>query len=95
MPSVSHGGVVRDDQCTGRQLWLQQLGHRKVELLPAVEQHEADRPVDGRQRGQGVAFEDGDEIVEDGLGERLLRLRDLFGAQLGGDHAACAVVAHR
>src|SRR5689334_10483926 len=48
-PGAIHRGVVRDDQRARRQLGLQELGHRKVELLPTVEQHEADRAVDGLQ----------------------------------------------
>jgi hypothetical protein len=94
-PSVVRRCVVRDDQRTGRQLGLEQLGHRKVELLPAVEQYELNRAVDARQCRQGITFEDGDQIVEPRLGERPLRRCDLRRTELRGDDSAGAVVADR
>ena len=94
-PGVVHRRVVRDDQRTRRQFRLEQLGHRKVQLLPAVEQHELDRAVDIGQRGQRITLQHGDEIVEPGLGERLRRRGHLRRAEFGGDDATAAVVAHR
>src|ERR1700759_866406 len=76
-------------------MWVEQLDHREIQLLPAIKQHETDRPVEIGERGKRVAFKDGDEVVQPGLGECLLRRGDLVGAELGSHHTAATVVAHR
>jgi hypothetical protein len=74
---------------------FQQPEHRQAHVLPAIQQHQADRAGHVGERSQGIAGQDRHRLGDAGFGQVRLRRGCLRRAELGGEDPAGAVVGYR
>src|ERR1700733_16161968 len=86
--------VVGHDQRAGLKLWLEEVQDAWVEALGTVEQNEVDRFGQiVRERLEGIALPQLDQIRQTARREVLPRSGHLRWLELGGDDPATSVVA--
>lgn len=86
---------VSEDQSPGAEARLEQLEHRHVEVVGAIEEQQIDLGVELGERLERVSDPNLDKLLDPCVDQILRRGGRLLGQQLGGDDRATAEVAER